>query len=127
MPHELKISKTRKLSGKLTPSHLRSKAQEREAAQRMVMVPGSGNGAVKGDCRLKSIVRLECKTTRNKSFSVTRGMLEKIEAAAVMSAETPALEIEFCDKHGNPQLSCLIMPKWALTEFIQMKRQEEAT
>ena len=121
MPHELKIAKSKQ--GQLTPSHSRAKQQEAEAAKRM-MVAGSGNQRVKGDCRLRKIVRLECKTTKQKSYALTRDLVQRIERSAVAGDETPAFEIEFCDEQGNKEMSLLVMPSWALEEFIQLRTEQ---
>ena len=111
----LRIPKDRQ--GALTPSHSRAKEQELEAAQRF-LVKGSGNGDTKGDVRLKRIVRLECKTTKRKSYAITRELVEKIEASALATGEAPAFEIEFCTPQGKKIMSCLVMPTWVLSEYI---------
>lgn len=62
---------------------------------------GSGNKNEKGDVRLSGVLRIEHKATGNKSFSVTRDMLEKIELAARGCDEIPILVVEFLDSRGN--------------------------
>lgn len=69
---------------------------------------GSGNQTVKGDCRRKNVVRIECKTTSSKSFSVTLDMLDKLETAAAVSGEYPVLVVEFL-KNGKPWRSVCIV------------------
>lgn len=63
---------------------------------------GSGNKREKGDVRLRGQLRIEHKATQNKSFSVTREMLEKIENAARGCDEIPLLVVEFLDERGKP-------------------------
>lgn len=51
--------------------------------------------------RLNGVLRLEHKATQNKSFSVTREMLEKIELAGRGCDEIPILVVEFLDERGK--------------------------
>lgn len=98
-----------------TKSHKRAKVQEKEVAQRLggKLVARSGAGDEKGDCRLKSVARIECKTTSNKSFSVTREMIDKIETAAAMTGEMPVIVIEFND-NGKKVAEVAVTPTWVL-------------
>lgn len=100
-----------------SPSHTRAKEQEREIAARLV--PRSGAGDVKGDVRVKNVLRIECKTTKNKSFSVTLDMLRKIEDAAVSAGEMPALIIEFNDGQGNKIGDVAVVPSYVLNELCR--------
>ena len=79
-----------------TPSHARAKVQEKETAARLggKVTNGSGNWHEKGDVRLRKITRIECKTTKNRSFSVSVALLEKLEAACFGAGEIPMFEIE---------------------------------
>jgi Holliday junction resolvase len=101
----------------MTPvAYQRSRKQEAEVAGRVggKPTPASGAKAVKGDVQLKRVVRIECKTTANKSFSVTRDMLHKIEDAALSGGEVPAIVVEFVNKAGKPIGAVVVMPEWAL-------------
>lgn len=102
--------------GRLTPSHARAKVQERTLASRVggAVVKGSGCGFEKGDVRLKGVVRLEAKCTKNASFSVTRAMIEKLEQAALGAGEMPALVVEFLDDAGNPLHELAVVPTYVL-------------
>lgn len=97
-------------------AYQRSRHQEAAVAKRIggTTTPASGARDVKGDVQLKRVVRIECKTTAAKSFSVTREMLHKIDGAALSSGEVPAMAIEFVNKSGKPIGSVVIMPEWAL-------------
>ena len=97
------------------PSMARSKRQEKELAYRVGgrTVIASGSLDVKGDVRKKRVLRIEAKTTGNKSFSVTREMVRKIEEAAMASDEMPALVVEFND-NGKPVSSVAVVPVWCL-------------
>ena len=90
-------------------AHKRSSHQEKEVAKRTgsKQTSGSGNQYEKGDCRKRGVVRIECKTTSSKSFSVTMDMLDKLEMSAAISSELPVLVIEFL-KNGKPWRSVCI-------------------
>lgn len=102
--------------GVKTPSHNRAPKQEKSLAGRLGgnTVKGSGCGFEKGDVRIKGVARIEAKCTKNKSFSVTREMVEKIENAALNSGELPAMVIEFLDEHGNPTHELAVVPTYVL-------------
>lgn len=98
------------------PSHKRAKKQEKELAKKLGgrCVPGSGNGDMKGDVRVKGFLRIECKTTGKRSFAVTMDMIDKIEMAAVSAGEIPALIVEFNDGRGHMLREVAIVPTYAL-------------
>lgn len=102
--------------GNLTASHKRAPKQEASLAKRIGgrVTPGSGNGATKGDIRIKGVARIECKCTKNKSFSVTFDMIEKIEAAGAEGAELPIIAIEFIDDTGRVLKSVAVCPMYVL-------------
>lgn len=100
-----------------TAAHRRSKHQERELAKRGngKLTPGSGNGALKGDIqKYNGVWRIEAKTTKNKSFSVTKEMISKIETAALSHDEIPAIVIEFLDESGRPEMEVAVVPSYLL-------------
>lgn len=99
-----------------SPSHIRSKKQEREIAARLV--PRSGAGEVKGDVRVKGFLRVECKTTKNKSFPVTLEMIRKIEEAAVSTGEMPAIVVEF-NEAGRKIAEVAVVPVYVLNELCR--------
>ena len=68
---------------------------------------------MKGDARLRGVVRIEAKTTKHSSFRVTEDMLDKIENAALGAGEVPAMVIEVSGKEF------LVMPGWALDVLIE--------
>lgn len=109
--------KTKVRKAKPHPSQSRSKIQEREIAANLV--PRSGAGDIKGDVRIKRIVRIECKTTKNASFSVTLDMFRKIEEAALSGGELPCLVIEFNDGAGNKVCDLAVLPTYALNQLIR--------
>lgn len=105
-----------RLKGKHSKSHARSPVQEKELADRIGgrLVRGSGCGNEKGDARLEGVIRLEAKTTMNKSFSVTRDMVKKIEMEAISCNELPVLVVEFLSKEGRPIGEFAVCPTWVL-------------
>ena len=95
-----------------TPSHARAKIQEAGIAKRIGgrITPGSGSGDEKGDVRLKGFVRVEAKTTKNASFSITADILKKLDDATFGSGEVPILQVELC----LGKYKIVVMPDWAL-------------
>lgn len=108
----------------LSPSHKRSKHQEEGAAKRLggKRVVGSGSGFHKGDVRVKGIMRLECKTTIHKSFSLTLEMVLKIQDQAMACGEIPAMEIEYIDKSGKKLASVAVVPLHILNRLIDNEK-----
>jgi Holliday junction resolvase len=117
---ETKAGKPRKKL--LNASQKRAKKQEKEQAQvlRAQRVVASGSGVEKGDVRKRGLLRLECKTTKHASFSVTREMVRKIEEAALSSGEMPAIVVEFND-NGKKVMEVAVVPLYALQEICQVK------
>lgn len=106
------------------PSQKRAQKQERETALRLGgrQTPASGARDVKGDVRVKRVARIECKTTKHKSFSVTLDMVRKIEDAALSSGEVPVLLVEFNDGVRGRLAEVAIIPSYLLEEFIERKK-----
>ena len=116
------------MRGEITPKRLqgqhpsvkRSKVQEAATAKRVGgrITLASGAGAFeKADVRVKGVARLELKTTKRKSFSVTAEIIDKVEAQALQAGEVPVIEIEI-DNEGTPRSVCVI-PTWALDALLQ--------
>jgi len=103
-----------------TASHRRAPKQEKYLAKRLGgrTTIASGSKGEKGDVRVQGVVRIEAKTTKNKSFSVTRDMVRKIEEAALASDELPVIVIEFNDGNGKPEMELAIMPMYALASLL---------
>lgn len=98
----------------------RSKVQEAETAKRIggAVTRASGAGAFeKGDVRVKGLVRVEAKTTKRASYSVTPELIEKIEAQALQAGELPAALIEIGNE-GNAK-ACYVMPVWAVEMLLE--------
>jgi hypothetical protein len=103
----------------LTASHRRAPKQERELAKRVggKLTPASGARDVKGDVRVKGVLRIEAKTTKNASFSVSLDMIRKIEEAAALSAELPVIIVEFNDGNGNKLKEIAICPTYVIDQL----------
>lgn len=99
-----------------TPSHRRAPKQERELASRFKGKTTIASGALseKGDVRVRRLIRIEAKTTKNKSFSITQEMLDKIETAALAADEIPVMVIEFNDGCGRKMREVAVLPTYAL-------------
>lgn len=108
----------------LTPSHRRAPKQEEQLAARLKgsRVPGSGAGSMKGDVRAFRVLRVEAKTTKSNSFSVTREMVRKIEEAAASGGELPAIVVEFNDGAGKKQLEVAVVPMYVLDAIAEGHR-----
>lgn len=104
----------------VTRSHKRSVKQESELAKELRgrRTPGSGSKSVKGDVRCKGILRVEAKTTKNKSFSVTLDMIHKIEEAALSTDEVPAIVVEFNDGNGRKIRDVAVVPMYVLQSLL---------
>lgn len=115
----LRRQATRK--AKPTASHRRAPKQEASLAKRLkgALTPASGAREVKGDVRVKNVLRIEAKTTKNKSFTVTYEMVKKIEAAAASGGELPAIVIEFNDGNGKALCEVAVVPTYVLDEIAE--------
>ena len=102
-----------------TPSYRRSKVQEKELAVRIGgrTTIASGSKYEKGDVRLRRVVRIEAKTTKHKSFSVTLDMIAKIEDAALACDELPVIVIEFNDNRGGKVKEIAVVPVYVLDDL----------
>lgn len=98
------------------PSYRRSRRQEKEIATKLGgrRTAASGSKDEKGDVRLKGVLRIEAKTTKNKSFSVTLDMISQIEEAALASDEMPVIAIEFNDGRGKKIKEVAVVPMYVL-------------
>lgn len=105
------------------PSKRRAPKQERELAQRIgaALTPGSGSQSMKGDVRLKGVLRVEAKCTRHKSYSLSLDTFEKIENAASLCgrAEIPAMHIEFLTQDGAPIKALAVIRADDLEDLIR--------
>lgn len=112
----LAVSKRLGGSG-LSKSHARAVTQEKQTAARIGgrTVVGSGSKFEKGDVRLKGVVRIEAKTTKNASFSVTEAIIDKLEQACFGAGEVPILQVEIL----GGKRRCLVIPDWALDDILE--------
>lgn len=108
-----------------TASHARSKVQEKAQAKRIggKVTTGSGNKYEKGDVRLKGVARIEAKTTKNSSYSVSKETIRKLEEAAFGSGEIPILHVEL--ELGNCKF--VVMPDYALDMVLDVVRERNGT
>ena len=108
----------------ISDSHRHAPKQEAALATRLGgrVVAGSGAGQEKGDVRLEGLMRIECKCTQHKSFSITRKLVDKIEEEALSSDEIPAMVVEFLN--GKEIASTVaVMPLWALETLINNQKE----
>jgi hypothetical protein len=112
----MSLATPKRLQG-VTPSHARAKVQEKNLARRVggKQTNGSGAGNEKGDVRLKGFVRIEAKTTKHRSFSVTTELIDKLEEACFGAGEVPMFEIEL----ALGERKALVLPEWALDLIVE--------
>ena len=103
---------------RLGKSQRRARQQEAEAAERLGgdQVKGSGSGYQKGDVRVRGMCRVECKTTKHRSFRVTLADIEKIEAATFGACELPVIEVELDNQRTRAKVA--VIPLWALDALL---------
>ena len=114
----------KRVGGRLSTSHIHAPNQEKSLAKRVGgrTVRGSGSGSEKGDVRKPKVCRIECKCTKNKSFSITGDMIDKIEGEALSSSELPAIQVDFIDgTTGKVIRSCAVLPVWVLDMLADTK------
>jgi hypothetical protein len=102
-------------------SYRRARKQEKELAVRLGgrRTAASGSKGEKGDVRVRGLLRVEAKTTKHKSFSVTLDMVNQIEDAALGSDELPCILVEFITPEGKPVREVAIVPSYVLFDLIQ--------
>lgn len=110
------------------PSKRRAPKQEKELSKVLGarQTNGSGNQTEKGDLRIKGTFRVEAKCTRNKSFSVTRELIDKLENAAYMTRtpEMPVLHVEFLTPEGVREKGLYIMLEEDVEELIRRRASD---
>lgn len=106
-----------------TPAHARSVQQERETAERLGgrTTPGSGSKYQKGDVRRRGLFRIECKCTRNASFSVTRTMVRKLDEATLGTKEIPVFQVELLgnDRIGQSDMKFYVVRAQDMEEMLE--------
>lgn len=102
-------------------AHSTSAAQERKVSSRFggKVVPRSGAGVKKGDIQVKGLARLEVKGTTHRSFSVTKGLLQKTDMAALSAGEYPVIVIQFMDAVGRVEDEQAVMRLSDLEDLIE--------
>ena len=106
-------------------SHKYSPKQEKNLSKKLgaVLVKGSGCGDDKGDVKIDGVVRIECKSTIQKSFRLTKEILRKVGDAA-MGTEVPVVQLDFINPdNGDLEESCYVVPAWAMESLISDVKQ----
>jgi hypothetical protein len=107
-------------------SHARSKVQEKETATRTGgnLTPASGSRHIKGDVRVKGVLRVENKTTKHKSYSVTTETIEKLENSVSGTEEIPFLQVELLG--GAVKFVCIPDTYWDdIIELINASKEPD--
>lgn len=110
----------RLMNNNLSPSHIRARQQEKSTAKRIggVTTKGSGNGVEKGDVRVRGVARVENKTTKHNSFSITTEHLDKLDRAVLGTNEIPMMQIEL----ASGSRSFVVIPDIYLEDIIEAIR-----
>lgn len=100
-----------------TPSHARAKVQEQQTAKRVGGRLTKASGALneKGDVRVKGVCRIENKTTKHDSFSVSVELVEKLENSVAGSDEIPIMQVEL--RGGSVKF--VVIPDLYLDDIVQ--------
>ena len=103
-------------------SHGRSKQQEKELAARFKgrTTANSGAGYKKADVHADLVI-IEAKTTKNKSFSITSKMIDKLESDTLGSDKIPVIAVEL--ELGKKKV--YVIPDWAIELVLGMKNAIE--
>jgi hypothetical protein len=111
--------KVKKSNSSISISHDYARQQEIDAANEYggYTTSKSGAGNIKGDVRIKGKYRIECKCTKNKSYSLNYEYLEKFIEQAISLGEDPILQVHFIDELGIKKRGFIVIPE----EFIKDK------
>lgn len=82
------------------------------------LVKASGSGYEVGDVRVKGVIRIDCKSTINNSYSLKAETMEHLQMAAMQDGEVPALQLDFLTTDGEVEQRLAIIPLWALEQLI---------
>lgn len=106
-------------------AYTRAPKQELLVANRLggVKTPASGSQDMKGDVRVPKVIRIECKNTQAKSFTVSLDMIRKMHKSTVGYGETFAVEIDFIDSKGKVLESVAVVPTHLLDEIAHVRKQ----
>jgi hypothetical protein len=100
----------------------RSAQQEKRAASRFGGRVQPASGATdfhKGDVKVSGELRLECKYTTARSFSISPALLEKVEQEA-RGIELPAIEIEF--QGTFPRRRLYVISDKEFRNYLELRR-----
>jgi hypothetical protein len=87
---------------KVSLSHARSSLQEKDLKEKLqaCLVRGSGSGKDKMDVKIPKLLRVECKNTLKKSYSIKLDDMQKMYNS-VKDGEVPFMQIDFIDKESR--------------------------
>lgn len=112
---------------RLGKAYKRSPHQEKETAEQLGgrKIRGSGRGWRKADVEVPNLLRVECKTTQAKSFSVTRATFQKVEDAGILEGQYPVMDIEFLDNNGFVDDAYCVLRRSDLFSLIGMVNNDK--
>ncbi len=77
--------------------------------------PASGAKEIKGDVRLKGLLRIECKATEKSIYLLSYRVIDKIKEQALSCAELPCVQVDFI---GDISKKVYIMEMFTLPEDL---------
>ena len=109
-----------KASRLLSKSHVHAPKQEQRLANQFGgrTTKGSGSKGEKGDVVVAEKVVIEAKSTQNKSYSLTRKLVKKMEDETLSKGKIPTFQIDFLD---GDQVDCqlAVIPMWAFEMLLE--------
>jgi hypothetical protein len=82
--------------------------------------PASGAKQIKGDVRLKGLLRIECKATEKSEYVLTHKVIDKIKEQALTCVELPCVQVDFL---GETIRKVYILEMFTLPEEVVTKFQ----
>lgn len=111
-------------------AHRHAPVQEQKAARLIKgkTTPGSGSGYQKGDARKRGLVRVECKCTTHKTFTVSRKMVQNLEAGTFGSGEVPVIQVDMLGRFEDDpsDMRLYVVPAWAMEDLLERLTRDPA-
>lgn len=114
------MKKAKKSKNSISIAHDYAKVQEINAAKTYNgwTTPNSGAGNIKGDVRVRGKYRIECKCTKNNSYSLKYDYLENFLEQAASLGEDPIMQLHFIDDAGSKKRGYIIMPEEYIKDYL---------
>ena len=109
----------RKSDRLISKSHVHAPKQEKRLAKQFGgrTTSGSGSKDEKGDVIVAEKVVIEAKSTQNKSYSLTRALVKKMENESMSKGKIPTFQIDFLNGE-NIDCQLAVIPMWAFEMLL---------